>query len=135
MFWNSHSIDPDHHEVVEFLAIMKPRAEEFYKKAVKFVFEGNKIMAFENIKKGLEMFHDMSKLLLLRASLHRQNLDYEFALNDLEKASKFMFAEKLEGEVKTQIGLTYNDMGMSLFKKNKFHDGVTIFNEALNFMP
>ncbi|CDW77540.1 tetratricopeptide repeat protein 16 [Stylonychia lemnae] len=135
MFWSAHAVDPDHHEIVEFLSIMKPRAEEFYKKATKFVFEGNKVLAFENIKKGLEMFHDMSKLLLLRASLFRQQRDYEQALNDLEKASKFMFAEKLEIEVKTQIGLTYNDMGSSLFQKHKYHDAVTIFNEALNFMP
>ena len=57
------------------------------------------------------------------------------ALNDLERASKFMFAEGLEVEVKQQIGLTYNDMGSSLFQKKKYHDSVTIFNEALNFMP
>jgi tetratricopeptide (TPR) repeat protein len=72
MFWAAHAINPDHHEIVEFLSIMKPRAEEFYKKATKFIFEGNKALAFENIKKGLELFHDMSKLLLLRASLYRQ---------------------------------------------------------------
>lgn len=71
MFWGAHAVDPEHHEIVEFLSIMKPRAEEFYKKATKFIFEGNKILAFENIRKGLEMFHDMSKLLLLRASLYR----------------------------------------------------------------
>lgn len=71
MFWAAHAVDPDHHEVVEFLAIMKPRAEEYYKKATKHIFEGNKVLALEAIKKGLEMFHDMSKLLLLRASIHR----------------------------------------------------------------
>jgi tetratricopeptide (TPR) repeat protein len=101
MFWAAHAINPDHHEIVEFLSIMKPRAEEFYKKATKFIFEGNKALAFENIKKGLELFHDMSKLLLLRASLYRQQRDYEMALNDLERASKFMFTEGLETEVKS----------------------------------
>lgn len=45
-----------------------------------------------------------------------------------------MFSEGLENEVKTQIGLTYNCMGSSLFTKGKYHDAVTIFNEALNFM-
>jgi hypothetical protein len=71
MFWSAHAVDPEHHEVVEFLSIMKPRADEYYKKASKFVFEGNKAMALECIKKGLDMFHDMSKLLLLRASIYR----------------------------------------------------------------
>jgi hypothetical protein len=71
MFWEANQIAPDHHEVIEFLEIMKPRADEFYKKAVKYLFEGNKGLALESVKKGLEMFHDMSKLLLLRASIHR----------------------------------------------------------------
>jgi hypothetical protein len=71
MFWAAHGVDPEHHEVIEFLSIMKPRADEFYKKATKFLFEGNKPMAVESIKKGLELFHDMSKLLLLRASIFR----------------------------------------------------------------
>jgi tetratricopeptide (TPR) repeat protein len=87
------------------------------------------------VRKGLDMFHDMTKLLILRASLYRQQKDYESALNDLERASKFMYAEGLENDVKVQIGLTYNDMGSSLFNKKKYHDAVTIFNEALNFMP
>lgn len=101
MFWAAHAVDPEHHEVVEFLSIMKPRAEEYYKKATKFIFEGNRHLAMESINKGLDLFHDMSKLLLLRASLNRQAKDYEQALNDLEKASKFMFAEKLEHDVKS----------------------------------
>lgn len=41
------------------------------------IFEGKKNEAFELIEKGLELFHDMTKLLLLRASLHRENLDFD----------------------------------------------------------
>ena len=37
-FWLAHNISPEHHEVVEFLAIQRPRAMEYYKKATKFVF-------------------------------------------------------------------------------------------------
>ena len=46
-----------------------------------------------------------------------------------------MYAEGLENEVTMQIGLTYNDMGTSLFKKQRFQESLTILNEALNFMP
>lgn len=77
MFWQAHSVDPEHHEVVEFLAIQKPRAEEYYKKAVRFIFEDNKYLAMENINKGLELFHDMTKLLLLRASIFREKRDFD----------------------------------------------------------
>lgn len=72
-FWNAHSIDPNHNEVIEFLSIQKPRADEYFKKATMAIFEGKKGEAFELIAKGLELFHDMTKLLLLRSSLHREN--------------------------------------------------------------
>lgn len=133
-FWKAHNINPEHHEVVEFLSIMKPKAEMKYQEAMKNIFKRDLQAAFESIREGLELFRDMTKLLLLRASLYRQQKDYESALNDLEKASKFMFVDGLENEVKSQIGLTYNAMGASLFAKEKYHDAVTIFNEALNFM-
>ena len=113
---------------------MKPKAEAMYQQAMKNIFKKDLEAAFEDIRKGLDLFKDMTKLLLLRASLYRQQKDYENALNDLERASRFMFVDGLENEVKTQIGLTYNAMGSSLFAKGKYHDAVTIFNEALNFM-
>lgn len=53
----------------------------------------------EAIEKGLELFHDMTRLLLLRASIFREQKDYDQALSDLERASKFMFAESLQNDV------------------------------------
>jgi hypothetical protein len=52
----------------------------------------------ENIQKGLEHFHDMTRLLLLRAAIFRESKDYDQALSDLERASKFMFAEGLQND-------------------------------------
>jgi tetratricopeptide (TPR) repeat protein len=49
----------------------------------------------ENISKGLDLFHDMTRLLLLRAAIFRESKDYDQALTDLERASKFMFTEGL----------------------------------------
>jgi hypothetical protein len=63
------------------------------------VFDGKRVLAFELIEKGLELFHDMTKLLLLSASLHRESQDFDQALSDLERASKFMYAESLENDV------------------------------------
>lgn len=45
-----------------------------------------------------------------------------------------MAQDGLEAEVQQQIGMTYNQMGCSLFQQQKFHDSITIFNEVLNFM-
>ena len=36
-------------EIIEFLSIQKPRAEEFYKKATRAIFEGNRYLALELI--------------------------------------------------------------------------------------
>jgi len=113
---------------------MKPKAEEKYQEAMRNIFKQDTEAAFENIKQGLDLFRDMTKLLLLRATLYRQQNDCQKALSDLEQASNFMIVDGLEDQVKMQIGLTYNTMGTSLFSMNKFHDSVTIFNEALNFM-
>ena len=120
MFWKAHSIDPNHHEIIEFLSIQKPRAEEFYKKATRCIFIGDRHLALKHIAKGLELFQDMTKLLLLRASIHRERQDYDQALSDLEKASKFMYAEGLDHDVTVQIGLTYNDMGTNLYKSERY---------------
>lgn len=71
LFWEAHSIDPCNFEVIEFLSMMKPRAEVYYEKATKALLENDIASAFLHIKKGLTIFHDMSKLLLLRASIYR----------------------------------------------------------------
>ncbi len=134
-FWIAHNIDPDHHEVVEFRNIMRPKAEQFYQKAVKCLFEQNEKIAMIHIRKGLESYHDLSKLLLLRASIYRKNKQFIDAIQDLEKASKFMHDEGIETEVKAQIGLTYNDMGMQYFARQMFENAITLFNESLKFIP
>lgn len=45
---------------------------EYHKRAIKEIFKGNKYLAMENIEKGLELFHDMTRLLLLRAAIYRE---------------------------------------------------------------
>ena len=45
---------------------------QYYTRATKEVFKGNKYLAMELIEKGLELFHDMTRLLLLRAAIFRE---------------------------------------------------------------
>ena len=78
---------------------MRPKALAHYEKAINSLFEKDIEGALNEIKKGLDMYRDMTQLLVLRASIHRQNQDYNSALNDLERASKYMQAEGLEQEV------------------------------------
>eukprot|EP00357_Protocruzia_adherens_P002335 CAMPEP_0114978836 /NCGR_PEP_ID=MMETSP0216-20121206/4034_1 /TAXON_ID=223996 /ORGANISM="Protocruzia adherens, Strain Boccale" /LENGTH=524 /DNA_ID=CAMNT_0002340089 /DNA_START=865 /DNA_END=2439 /DNA_ORIENTATION=+ len=133
-FWKVQSIAPNHPDVIEFLNIMTPKSEVYYEAAVKNIFQNNIKRAYENISEGLKLYHDSTKLLLLRASLLRKSENYEKALSDLEKASKFMHTQGLENQVKIQIALTYNDMGIQLFRREQYNDAITLFNEALNFL-
>jgi tetratricopeptide (TPR) repeat protein len=134
-FWVAHSLEPNHSEVIEFLSIIRPKAEEAYERARKEYMEGNDTGALMWIRKGLDVFHDMSKLLLLRASIMRKRKSFENAIDDLELASKFMEAEHIDKEVKIQIGLTYNDMGKLLFSKGKHDGAISVFNESIKYLP
>ncbi len=134
-FWQAHGIDPCHPEVIEFLSIMRPKADALYDKAVKCMLEEDQASALLMIKKGLETFHDHSKHLLLRASVMRAQKQFEKAIDDLELAAKYMAAEGVEKDVNAQIGLTYNDMGQMLFAKKEFNGAVTVFTEAEKYLP
>ncbi len=40
---------------------------------------------------------------------------------------------QMEQEVKNQIALTYNEMGIVLFDREQFDEAITLFNESLQF--
>jgi Flp pilus assembly protein TadD len=39
----------------------------------------------------------------------------------------------MELEVKNQISLTYNEMGIVLFQRDQFEEAITLFNESIQF--
>jgi len=55
-----HTIQPEHKEVKEFLGIMRPKALAHYEKAINSLFEKDIEGALNEIKKGLDMFRDMT---------------------------------------------------------------------------
>lgn len=71
--------------------------------------------------------------LILSAYLHRVKEEYEAALSDLELANKHFEDPSLEEELKNQISLTYNEMGIFLYKQSKFAEASTLFTEGLTF--
>ena len=73
-------------------------------------------------------------LLYLRAFLHRKDGKFEDALLDLEAAYKNLTPKHhLEPDIRSQIGLTYNEMGQVLFAKGRYSESLEIFHEALKF--
>ena len=86
------------------------------------------------IKKSLKLEPHNPDLLLLDAFLNRKNSKFEDALIDLELAYKNLPDKSpLEPDIRNQIGLTYNEMGMFLYKKSRFVEALAIFNESLKF--
>ncbi len=51
----------------------------------------------------------------------------------MELANKHIEDGSLEGELKSQISLTYNEMGIFLYKQGKFSEACKLFNEGLSF--
>ena len=41
----------------------------------------------------------------------------------------------MENELRNQISLTYNEMGVYLYKQNKYHEAITLFSEGLSYKP
>lgn len=66
--------------------------------------------------KGLGVYKEAPKLLLLKAAIFRRKELYDEALDILERASKHMNFEHISEEVRIMIGLTYNDIGKALYK-------------------
>lgn len=133
-FWRAFNLNSSHPDVKEFVSIMRPMSNEWLDKATKAIFSNDLKLAMYCINKGLNVYRDSPKLLLLRASIHRQLLNFEEALDDLERASLHMNFENISEQVRTQIALTYNDLGQSLFREKRYQDAITPFNEAINFL-
>ena len=51
------------------------------------------------------------------------------------KKGPYLFenSRDLEQEIRSQIGLTYNEMGMLLYEKSRYNEALPIFSEALKF--
>jgi tetratricopeptide (TPR) repeat protein len=133
-FWKAFNLNSSHPDVKEFVSIMRPMSNEWLDKATKAIFDNDLKLAMYCINKGLNVYRDSPKLLLLRASIQRQLQNYEEALDDLERASLHMNFENISEQVRTQIALTYNDIGQALFKEKRYQDAITPFNEAINFL-
>lgn len=133
-FWDAFNLDSTHPDVQEFVNIMRPKAEEWHMKAAAAVFESDHKKAMYCTNKGLEVYRESAKLLLLRASMHRKNQAFDNALDDLERASRHMNFEGISEQVRIQIALTYNDVGQILFKEQRYDEAVTPYNEAINYL-
>ena len=66
------------------------------------------------------MHPNHTELLILSAYLHRISEEYEDALLNLELASMALEDHSMEGDLRNQISLTYNEMGIYLYKQGKF---------------
>lgn len=86
------------------------------------------------LNKAIKLYPNSPELFYYRSYIYRKNTKYEEALIDLETAYKSIPPNSvLEPDIRKQIALSYNEMGMNLFQKKRFSECLTIFSEALKF--
>lgn len=132
-FWNAYSLDKGHPEVQLFLETITPKVETLYKEAKYDLIDRKLEKCRLKVKEGLEIHPYHTHLLILSAYLHRNKEEYESALADLELANKHLEDNSLEAELRSQIALTYNEMGIFLYKQGKYPEACKLFTEGLTF--
>lgn len=128
-------MNSERQEVQEMLKVIADKANYFHSLTVRFHFEKDKQKAFYFSNKAIQIDPKNATFLLFRSFLYRIEENFEKALEDIETAAKHMREEDLALKLKVheQLAVTYNDMGISCMKKNKFTEAVFIFKEALRF--
>ncbi|EGR33413.1 tetratricopeptide repeat protein [Ichthyophthirius multifiliis] len=79
------------------------------------------------------LFPNNTQFLLIKAFIFRKQQEYENSLNNLLLAFHTIRDKSLELEVKNQIALTYNEMGMICFQRQQYDEAIALFNESLQF--
>ena len=119
-FWKAYGMEQNNYEVVLFLEMITPKVESLYKDAKYLLIEKKVEKCKLTVKMALQMQPNHTQLLILNAYLHRINEEYEDALTSLERANKTLEGKGMENELRQQISLTYNEMGIYLFKQEKY---------------
>ena len=86
-FKSAHKLSPTHPEVIMFEKILWDEAETVYRAAADFFMRSNFGAAETLLSTALELNPGDVKLLVMRASAHRQLGDFPGALSDLAEAS------------------------------------------------
>ena len=121
-WWKCEELNPNHLEVQEFLKYIQPLIENNIKECKLFIVQGELDRAMQHINKGLTLNYKNTDLLIMKAYIHRSQGRFEQSLKDLDQTLKIMKNPKPDEQLKLkkQISLTYNEMGMFLFKKQRF---------------
>lgn len=133
-FWRAYEINSEHPEVKEFLKLVKEKIKKLYDQAIKYFWANDYEKSVYFINKGMEIEPKSVKLLLLRSLIYRKTNKYDQALKDIEKASLALeeFPE-LEDDIKRNLAVTYNEMGIQIMSKEDYKNAISLFDEALKF--
>ena len=133
-FWKAFEINPDHAEVKEFLKMVKEKIKKLYDQAIKYFWQNDYEKTIYFVNKGMEIEPKSVRLLLLRSLIYRKNKKFDQALKDIETASLSLkeFPD-LEDEIKRNLAVTYNEMGIQMMSKEDYKNALSLFDEALKF--
>lgn len=138
-FWVAKELDHEHPEIKEFISYITPKINACIEDASKEIVLGNNQKSFYYLKKGLDMHKDNFDLKILKSFLNRKIRNYEEAMQDLENLkihveglNSLSEEQKIERKEKIQqnLALTYNEMGMFLYKRGEYEDALNLFKVA-----
>jgi len=133
-FWKAFEINPEHAEVKEFLKMVKEKIKKLYDQAIKYFWQNDYEKTIYFVNKGMEIEPKSVRLLLLRSLIYRKNKKFDQALKDIETASLSLkeFPD-LEEEIKKNLAVTYNEMGIQMMSRDDYKNAISLFDEALKF--
>lgn len=133
------SLDPNHPEVVGFIARSYAKSEKLYKEALEKFTARKYKDALELIDHALYITNDDVKLHLMKAKLHRVMEDLQSAYEAVLKAKELFVNSYTEGgfcmnlphEIQKQINLILNEMALQYATQGDYHNAILLLNRII----
>lgn len=128
------SLDPQNKEAGSMQQNLEENAELCKKKAVKFDMCGKPKEAIMKISHAININPSITEYHVLRAGMHRRNLDFSAAVDDLLLAMEKLNHDpdvELYAASQKQLLLTFNDFAVDCFNKGFYEEAVALLKKAI----
>ncbi|XP_057317416.1 tetratricopeptide repeat protein 16-like [Hydractinia symbiolongicarpus] len=128
------SVDPQNKEAGSMHQNLEENAELCKEKAIKFDMCGKPKEAIMKISHAININPSVTEYLVLRAGMHRRNLDFSAAVDDLLLAMEKLNHDpdvELYVASQKQLLLTFNDFAVDCFNKGFYEEAVALLKKAI----
>ncbi|KRX03891.1 hypothetical protein PPERSA_04769 [Pseudocohnilembus persalinus] len=130
-YWFVENQNPNHPEIKQFLDLINPQVEKLLKQTRYLLVQNEIEQCLLIIKQGLELFPNNTQFLIIKQYILRKQGDYEQALSVLILAIQTLRDIEMEKEIKNQLALTYNEIGILEYKQGFYQEAIQHFQSSL----